>query len=361
MKLVSFDKLKAGMVVARPIISDTGTLLLNSGITLNERLIELIKLRGIPFLYIKDERVDVKAEPLISPEDMARATHTIKKAFEAALQNNVKRSLPFDLEDIKNLVFNIVDVILKQNDLVVHLIDIKNADSYTFQHSLQVMTISLMIGKKMNLTKSQLHNLGMGAVLHDIGKVAIPKNILNKEGPLTPDEVEILKAHPRIGFELLQDNSKVWPTAKAVVLQHHEKWNGTGYPKGLAGEEIHLYSRIAAPVNVYDALVSKRPYTKSLPPHEAYAYVRENMGVLFDPEVCKQFLDIVAPYPIGTWVRLSSGYTGLVVSVKQGMVQYPDVTVFYDENMKPLKEPVTISLAENAILSIQEVVEEPTP
>jgi len=93
------------------------------------------------------------------------------------LQNNVKRSLPFDLEDIKNLVFNIVDVILKQNDLVVHLIDIKNADSYTFQHSLQVMTISLMIGKKMNLTKSQLHNLGMGAVLHDIGKVAIPKNI----------------------------------------------------------------------------------------------------------------------------------------------------------------------------------------
>jgi len=359
MKLVSSDKLKAGMVVARPIISDMGTLLLNSGITLNERLIELIRRRDIPFLYIKDERVDVEVKPLISPEDMAKATYTIKKAFEAALQYSVKRSLSFDLEDIKNLVFSIVDVILKQNDLVVHLIDIKNVDSYTFQHSLQVMTISLMIGKKMNLTKSQLHNLGMGAVLHDIGKVAIPKNILNKQGPLTSDEAEILKAHPRIGFELLQDNSKVWPTAKAVVLQHHEKWDGSGYPKGLAGEEIHLYSRIVAPVNVYDALVSKRPYMKSLPPHEAYNYIKEKMGIFFDPEICKQFLDIVAPYPVGTWVRLSSGYIGLVISVKQGKVRYPDVTVFYDENMKPLREPVTISLAENAILSIQEVVEEP--
>jgi len=360
MKLVSSDKLKEGMVVARPIISDMGTLLLNSDITLNERLIELIKKKGIPFLYIKDERVDIDINPLISPEDMAKAVNNIKRAFDVALQCSMKKSLSLDLEEIRNLVRNIVEIILRQSDLVVHLLDIKNADTYTFQHSLQVMTISLMVGKRIDLTKDQLHNLGMGAVLHDIGKLGVPKNILNKEGPLTQEETEILKMHPRIGFELLQDNPKIWPTARAVILQHHEKWNGSGYPKGLAEEEIHLYSRIVTPVNVYDALISKRPYMKSLPPHEAYNFIKEKTGTLFDPVIGKQFLDIVAPYPIGTWVKLSSGYIGLVTSIKPGMVPYPEVTIFYDENLKPLKRPKIISLAENAILSIQEVVQDPT-
>lgn len=360
MKLISTEKLKSGMIVARPIISDAGILLLNSDVILNERLIELIKRRGIPFLYVKDDRIDTDVKPLISPDDTAKAVYVIKKAFDQALQSSLRRSSQMNLELLDDIVSGIVEIISRQNDLIVHLIDIKNADSYTFQHSLQVMTISLMIGKSLDMTKNQLHNLGMGAVLHDIGKVGIPKSILNKEGPLTEEERSIVRQHPRIGFEFLQDCPLVWPTARAVVLQHHEKWDGSGYPRGLAGEDIHIYSRIVTPVNVYDALISKRPYRESMLPHQAYYYIRGKAGILFDPLVVEKFLDIVAPYPIGTWVKLNSGEVGLVTSIKPGKVAYPEVKIFYDNNLKPLKNPTTISLAENTILSIDEVVEEPS-
>ncbi|WP_286977771.1 HD-GYP domain-containing protein [Acetomicrobium sp. UBA5826] len=364
MKLISTEKLKPGMIVARPIISDAGILLLNSDVTLNDSLIELIKRRGIPFLYVKDDRIDTDVKPLISPDDTAKAVYVIKKAFDQALQSSLRRSSQMNLEHLlehlNDIVSGIVEIISRQNDLIVHLIDIKNVDSYTFQHSLQVMTISLMIGKSLDMTKNQLHNLGMGAVLHDIGKVGIPKSILNKEGPLTEEERNIVRQHPKTGFELLQDCSLVWPTARAVVLQHHEKWDGSGYPRGLAGEDIHIYSRIVAPVNVYDALISKRPYQESMLPHQAYYYIKGKAGLLFDPLVVEKFLDIVAPYPIGTWVKLNSGEVGLVTSIEPGKVAYPVVKIFYDNNLKPMKNPTTISLSENSILSIDEVVEEPS-
>ena len=159
--------------------------------------------------------------------------------------------------------------------------------------------------------EDRLSILGLGLLLHDIGKLAIPLGILNKPGKLTPEEWEIMKTHPRAGVDIL-DGSRWSPLVKSVVLRHHERWNGSGYPDGKSGTEIHQMARIAAVADVYDAITSERLYAPARPAHEGVRAIIEGSGTLFEPSVVEAFCRVVAPFPAGTEVELSDGRTGLV-------------------------------------------------
>ena len=162
--------------------------------------------------------------------------------------------------------------------------------------------------------EERLSTLGLGLLLHDIGKLAIPLGILNKPGKLTPEEWGIMKSHPRAGVDML-DGSHWSPLIKSVVLRHHERWNGSGYPDGKAGGEIHQMARIAAVADVYDAITSERLYAPARPAADGVRAIIDGMGTLFDPEVVDAFCKVVAPFPAGTSVEFTDGRKGIVVSV----------------------------------------------
>ena len=221
------------------------------------------------------------------------------------------------------------------------LADLCSADSYTFQHSVDVTALGLLIGRRILYDRGwldyrgqrqftrfdeRLYQLGMGLLLHDIGKLAIPLGILRKPGRLSPSEWEMMKTHPRAGFELLR-GSPVSPLVKSVVLRHHERWNGSGYPDGKQGTAIHEMARIAAVADVFDAITSERAYATARPAHVGVRVILEGSGQLFDPYIVRAFSSLVAPFPPGVDVELTDGRHGIVASVPDDELDRPVVRV----------------------------------
>jgi len=174
--------------------------------------------------------------------------------------------------------------------------------------------------------------LGMAALMHDVGKIFIPKEIINKRSKLTKEEFELIKKHPIKGYKMLK-NSNSFPYHSCIgILHHHERFNGTGYPTGLSGEEISLLGRIITVSDVYDALTSDRPYRKALFPSEAVEYIMGGCGTLFDPKISNAFVKIIAPYPVGVSVKLSNNKSGIVVKNYPDFCLRPVVKILFHGN-----------------------------
>jgi HD-GYP domain-containing protein (c-di-GMP phosphodiesterase class II) len=221
------------------------------------------------------------------------------------------------------------------------LADLSSADGYTFQHSIDVTALGLLVGyryfseygwvdfrgeRHFDKLTGRLSMLGLGLLLHDIGKLAIPLGILNKPDVLTDEEWRIMRSHPRAGVDML-DGDKWSPLVKSIVLRHHERWDGSGYPDGKVGEEIHAMARIAAVADVYDAITSERAYAGARPACDGVRTIVEGSGTLFDPDVVASFRRVVSPFPAGTEVQLTDGRTGIVVSVPEDALDRPLVRI----------------------------------
>jgi HD-GYP domain-containing protein (c-di-GMP phosphodiesterase class II) len=244
--------------------------------------------------------------------------------------------------------------------------DLANADGYTMKHSLAVTALGLAIGlrlmrkfgwsdfrgqRRFDELDERLQLLGVGLLLHDIGKLAVPAEILHKPGRLTEEEWTAMRAHPELGHQMLKEASGISPVSRIIVRSHHERWDGTGYPDRKAGTDIHQFARIATVADVFDALTSERPYKKAEAAHRGYEFVLSRVGREFDPEVVEIFRASVAPHPPGTGVVLSDGACGVVKEVKQGLVNRPIVRVVLDSS-GALIEPREIDLAEMPELTI---------
>jgi HD-GYP domain-containing protein (c-di-GMP phosphodiesterase class II) len=199
--------------------------------------------------------------------------------------------------------------------------------------------------------EDRLAPLGVGLLLHDIGKLAVPSEILRKPGPLTDEEWKAMRAHPTLGFQILKKDDEISPLARAVVRSHHERWDGTGYPDRQAAAEIHQFARIAAVADVFDALTSDRYYRKAMPRYEAYDFVAGRGGRDFDPEVVDLFRTLVTPYPPGTGVVLSDGSRGLVKEVRQRAVKSPVVRIIMSASGE-MVTPQEIDLSRSPELTI---------
>jgi len=230
------------------------------------------------------------------------------------------------------------------------MVDLKVFDDYTYYHSVNVAVLSIVLGTALGLDKTELCNLGFGALLHDIGKVFIDKNILNKRGPLTDDEFTLMKKHPSLGYDYLIKEFGGSLSSQLGILDHHEKFRGDGYPNNIKGEDISLFGRIISIADVYDALVSDRPYRKALIPSEAIEYIMGATYTFFDPELVKVFITKIAPYPVGTCVKLSNGLIGIVTENFESYCLRPNVRVFQDGDLKVT--PFEIRLADHKSLNI---------
>lgn len=343
MRFVAADNLSEGMRLARSLYRKS-EVMLAKGVVLNRPYIASIQRCGYPGVYIEDDiSADIEVPQLISDELRVETVKCLGKVMSLAEMNSDR---PQSMPNISAQVEDIVDEIYSNRDIMVNILDLSSYDNYTFSHSLNVAMISIVLGVAMGLSRRELVGLGNGALLHDIGKIYVSKGILQKNGPLTAEEFEVVKEHPQRGYDYISSRYH-FPTRHILtILDHHEKYDGTGYPNGKAGEEISLFGRICSVADVYDALTSKRPYREAMPSHECVEYVLGGSGSQFDPEIVSVFSKRIAPYPVGTSVKLSNGWVGLVVENYVSYSLRPRVRIYQKDGVRV--KPFEISLKSNS-------------
>lgn len=350
MKFTPINDVKPGKVLAKPIYGYEGRVLLQDNVVLKQSYIDKIEALGYNGIYVKDPVTrDIKIKEVVPEEIKQASINIVKKSFQA-----IERHMSLSgeqIQDIKRSVNDLIREIMADRSLVVDMVDLKRFDDYTFHHSVNVTILSIITGISMGLTHGDLYRLGLGALLHDVGKTRVPKEILNKPGKLNDEEFEIIKKHTQEGYDLLKEKEDIPPTSSTIALFHHEKVNGTGYPHGKKGEETHLFSQIVSVADVYDALISDRPYRKGFTPSEAMEYLLGCSGESFDREVVKHFFRKVAPYPTGTEVLLSDGRFAVVARNYEGLPFRPALRVFRDSHGREM-EPYEIELCDPQHLSI---------
>lgn len=341
MRFVASSCLREGMRLARPLYRNVDTMLA-AGVVLNDQYIASIQRCGFPGVYIEDDiSKDIEVNTMISDELRMSTMRSLNKVIEHAATVSPTTKAP----DISRQVESIVDELFANKDVMVNILDLSGYDDYTCSHSLNVAILSIVLSMGMGFPRSETIGIGTGALLHDIGKVFVPKSILLKNSRLTDEEFGIIKKHPADGYQYIYKRYNIPLRYCDTILDHHEKYDGGGYPNGKKGTDISLFGRVCAVADVYDALVSKRPYRDALPPCECVEYVMGAAGTQFDPRVVDVFARHIAPYPVGTSVKLSNGWVGLVVENYISYSLRPKIRI-YEQNGERVA-PFEISLKDD--------------
>ena len=350
MRLVKVENLENHMELARPIYNQNHCLLTAGQKNLNQYK-DKFKELSINYLYIEDQfSYDIELNDVVSRNVREKGIRLTNKLY-----SNLLKDKEIDNKDIRNLkayVSNMIDEILANNKIMMNMVDIKNKDNYTFAHSINVTVLSVLLGNKIGLNRLQLEKLALGSICHDLGKSGIPEEILKKPDKLTEEEYNIIQEHPRIGFERLRELSEITPTSLAIVLGHHEKLDGSGYPRGIKADDIHLFPRITAIADVYDALSSDRIYRDRWPIDKTLSLIYNERGVHFDPELVNKFISIMPFYPNGCQIELNDGRKAVVVSQNQGKPSQPNIRIL--DSDKKWQEKIDLTTTET--LKIQQEI-----
>lgn len=347
-----------GMEIAKPLYTDFGTTLVGVGVRLTQRMIESLMSRNVSLIYIKDKLTeDLIIHDDIPMELRIQATNAIHETFTEMQKVNQKWNKSVDHLNIAKLqsVFkNLLREIQSTKNAMNLLGNVFVHDNYIFSHSVNVTIYSLAMAVKLGYNEKQLSELAIGGIMHDIGKTKLPLEILNKKGKLSEEEFDLVKKHTDFGFEILRNQSSVSLLSAHCAFQHHEKLDGSGYPRGLKGNEIHPYAKVMAVADVFDALTSTRSYRKAMLPHEAMEILFGGTHTHFEHNLIQTFQASIASYPIGVSVKLNTGETAVVASYLFHAPGRPIVRVFKDGYGKTLDKPYEIDLSKNLSIMITE-------
>lgn len=347
MRLVGTKYVKEGAVLAKPIYNDRGRILVNEKVTLDKKLIQRLNDLGVSYVYLEDSLTkDIYPTPTISDKLRMEAMQTMERSFQE-LQGKSKDVAIMVLEkrttEFKSLITKVLDELKKQEGLFSMMSDVYLYDQYIFTHSLNVTIYTLALGLELKLSNKELELLGLGAFLHDVGKIDIPLEILLKPDKLTLEEYERIKKHPEVGFEMLRKISSLHILVAHCAFQHHERLNGSGYPRGITEKEIHLFGKILAVADVFDAITSNRVYRQAMLPHEALEVLYTGVGSLYDTKIVEAFRKAIILFPNGLGVTLSNGEKGVVCKQNNGMNDRPVIRVF--ERMGETIPPYELDLS----------------
>jgi HD-GYP domain-containing protein (c-di-GMP phosphodiesterase class II) len=275
----------------------------------------------------------------------ARRLHGEANKVIRQMLTDIRLGQQIQVDRVEPLVEGMVDSIFRNQDALLPLARLKRHDDYTFQHSVSVCALLVAFGRGMKLPRETIKEMAMGGLLHDVGKARIPDDILNKPAKLTDDEFTRMQSHVAQSVLLLEGAEGVGDIARRVAAEHHERFDGTGYPHKLAGGAISLAGQMAAIVDVYDAISSERVYHKGMPPTQALKKLLEWSSHHFDPQLVQGFIRAIGIYPTGTLVQLESKRLGVVVEQNAGNLLEPVVRVFYHAGQQHYITPQTIDLA----------------
>lgn len=281
-------------------------------------------------------------------EELKRAAKVCAKAKQAmtSMFQEARMGKAVDSAMARKVVEEITGSVTRNAGALISLARLKNADDYTYMHSVAVCALMVALGRQLGLDEAQLHSAGIAGLVHDLGKAAMPLEVLNKPGRLTDEEFAIMKTHPAEGHRmLLETPGGIDAVALDVCLHHHEKMDGSGYPEGLNADQISLYAKMGAVCDVYDAITSNRPYKAGWDPSEAIRRMAEWADGHFDPAVFQAFVKSLGIYPVGSLVRLDSGKIAVVVEQSKRSLLKPVVKVFYSTKSKGRLAPKLVDLS----------------
>lgn len=355
----------------------TGTLNIKSqGRVKNEKAITFLKKKGIlvllvdparsePPIVVEQSEEDKKSVNSLSTElveedsvptlsfdeeiNNAAASYDNAKNAHKKLLDSIAKGLPVKLETTQKISEGFVESLQRNPNALMCMTHMKQKDAYLLEHSLNVGILLASFGRYLGFDNNVINELALAGMLHDIGKVKIPDNILHKPGRLTDEEMTVMQGHVVEGVNAIQNLDGITPIIMKVVSQHHERLDGKGYPTGLDDDTISLHGRLVSIVDAYDAMTADRCYKKGMPATKALKILKQNAETHFDKFLVGQFIKCLGIYPVGTLVRLKSEKLALVMDVNEAKPEQPKVKVFYSLRMNHFTEIKDIDLASNRV------------
>lgn len=286
MKRMLIRNLKGGEILAQGICDNQGVQLLAAGTTYKKSYFHILNNLNIDYLYIKDCETmkDVPEEPkkIFNPDNLREES----KCLIIAQLHRFEKIGSINIHKFEKFVFSIMNELMESMHIMQNLYIMKSYNNYTYEHSVNVTVIAILICNQMELSRYKTYEIAMGCMLHDLGKTKVSETILNKSEKLTEEEFEEIKRHPILGYSFVKDNVALSPNIKKIILTHHEKLDGSGYPLGLKGNEISKGARICAVSDVFDAMCSARPYKKAIPLPESIRTMKSTMNKELDMSIC---------------------------------------------------------------------------
>ncbi|MGM8215323.1 HD-GYP domain-containing protein [Bacillaceae bacterium W0354] len=361
MKVIKVTELKQGDILAKPIVDSYGRVLLQKDIELTDRLIKRIQDFKLNLIYIKDSFSEgIAVENLISDELRIKYVNELRSTFAAFEKYSNGHQSRFVLEQsfssIEETIKEIIPII-KSNDHIFSIIsNVFVYDNYLYHHSLNVAFYTLVLAKELQLDDEEMIEIGIGALLHDIGKVKIPEQLLNKPGKLTPLEYEVVKEHTTYGYQLLKEIPNISETIISCAYEHHERLDGSGYPRGVRQSEINDFAKIITVADVFDAVTSDRSYRHAYPPQVGLDILYAGSGTKFSKEYIEIFRKHISIYPNGMFVSLSDGRAGIVAKQNKKISDRPIIRIVEEEGkLLPKNKIYEIDLAKELNVVITNV------
>ncbi len=383
---VRLDEINPGMVLAESVQDpDSGDVLLPNETELTQENIEGLKRREVFRVYVSEKSYDENQDSSgeiegveFSEDELERLAEDVLEDHQEAEKEREKQRREFyretinytrylfedvraergiDTQKLRDQVEKIIKMLSKQQEETVKMTRIRNDAGYILNHTLNMTLLSVHLGRELDFSRRELLELGVGCMLHDIGMTAVPDRLLEKEGALTDKEFEVIQSHPLYKEELLEATEDLSYFARSVVLQHHERVDGSGYPEGLKNGEISKYARVAAVADSYEAMVSPRVYRDRKTSYEAMQIIIQDAGNKYWEEAVRSFYQSMAIYPIGSVVQLNTGEIGVVHQVTGAPTRPRIKIIVNDEGEQP--EPVPyVNMVENKDYFIEEVLNE---
>lgn len=360
-KAIRIEDLEPGMFV-EDVFNAQGVLLLSANSVVQDPdQIEKLRRQGVASLYInvrkgKDLPAEKREAPAVPAQvkavayfkELDKAREIYQSTLETARETlmTLKKGTDVPMRKVEIAAADIVTSLMRNPDAIVSLVQIKGHDEYTFTHSVHVGVLTASLAQALGYKGERLLQAAVGGVLHDIGKMKIPDSILNKPGKYFDWEFNVMKKHPEHGFEIVKDKHDIPELAKTAIMQHHERFSGNGYPKGLSGDQIEEIGLICAVADVYDAMTSDRVYRPAWTPQKALGLIFQGCDVEFSRIIVEHFAKHLGIYPVGSFVRLVSGEMGIVTRVEKGSLLCPEVLVLFDRAGARMETPCVYDLKE---------------
>jgi HD-GYP domain-containing protein (c-di-GMP phosphodiesterase class II) len=347
MRAIPTQYVQENTILGEDLYTSKGIILVRSGSKLTKKLIKKINENQIFTVYIKDEHSNNEVDRLLEQSLRVKGTMLIKELFDKVIKKE-------EILTIHNKISDYADDVLYELNSVrnkqIEYIDIKNVGMYLYSSSLNVAIISALLAWDLGYNNNMVKQIFLGGIYHDLGLAMLPENVINKSSELTLEEKKMILMHPVSGHKFIKDKGFLTAYIKVIALQHHERLNGTGYPKRVSKEAINPLAQIIGLVDIYDAMTSDRPYKRSVSSKEAIEYIMGSAGSHFDHKITLAFIKKINPYPRGSLIELSDGRFAVVDEVYKNLPLSPLVRIIKKDKEKYIYESLDLKNQPNLVV-----------